>query len=242
METKFAKGCEPWLLAWDLSGPRGLLVLEGKGALFSRTLKGAAETASLFAFAARMLAEAGISPLELGLLGASRGPGAFTGVRTAVMAAKALGDVLRVPLVAPVSLAVIAAGTAPSGHVFVASDARRGQVYYALYAVEAGAYGPEPVALEGPAVARPGDAAASLRRWTEKLGEGIVLVGSGIEAYRDLRPDGLQREDGGEPRPRALACLCRSLHSRGDTVDPLRLTPFYLRQPDVGEKRGCGAG
>jgi tRNA A37 threonylcarbamoyladenosine modification protein TsaB len=40
----------------------------------------------------------------------------------------------------------------------------------------------------------------------------------------------------GARRPRELVSLCRGLYGRGDTVDPLRLTPLYLRQPDVGEK------
>ncbi|MBC7247096.1 MAG: tRNA (adenosine(37)-N6)-threonylcarbamoyltransferase complex dimerization subunit type 1 TsaB [Actinobacteria bacterium] len=229
----------PWLLAWDLSGSRGLLVLEGAGALLSRTLEGAAETASLFSCAELMLAEAGICARDLGLLGAARGPGAFTGVRTAVMAAKTLGEVLGIPVVAPESLAVIAAAVETPGHVFVAADARRGQVYYALYRVEEGSYGACPVTLEGPAAAPPDAAAASLRRWMEELGEGIVLAGSGVEVYRDLWPRGLGRKAGGAPRPRGLVSLCRGLYGRGDTVDPLRLTPLYLRHPDVGKKGGA---
>jgi len=235
------RGREPWLLAFDLSGPRGLVVLEGKGELFSRALENAAGAAAIISLAGEILAEAGISPRDLGVVGAARGPGAFTGVRTAVMAAKALGEVLRTPLVAPESLAVVAACQA-EGYVFVAADARRGQVYYGLYEVEEVAAGCFPLALEGPAVASPQEAAACLGGWLDKLGGEIALADTGARAYPDLWPAGLRRPAGGIPDPRSLAGLCRELHRRGETVDPLRLEPLYLRNPDVGRRKGRGAG
>lgn len=233
---------ETWLLACDLSGPRGLLVLEGRGRLFSRALEGATGAASLFSLAREMLEEAGISTRDLGLVGAARGPGAFTGVRAAVMAAKTLGEALGIPLVAPESLAVVAAARGAAGHVFVVADARRGQVYYAFYEVEEGPAGHFPLALEGPGVSSPRDAAASLRAWMEKLGEEIAVAGTGAEVYRELWPAGACREDAGMPDPGRLAGLCRELYGRGETVDPLHLEPLYLRYPDVGKRKGRGAG
>ena len=210
--------------------------------MFSRVLEGVVGAASLFFLAREMLEEAEISPRDLGLVGAARGPGAFTGVRTAVMAAKALGEVLGIPLVAPESLAVVATARGAVGHVFVVADARRGQVYYALYEVEEGPAGYFPLALEGPGVASPRDAAASLCAWMEKLGEEIAVTGTGAEVYRELLPAGARREDEGMLDPGRLAGLCRELYGRGETVDPLHLEPLYLRYPDVGKRKGRGIG
>ncbi len=233
-------GKRPWLLAFDLSGPSGLLVLEGEGRLLARSFDAGKGSASLFSAAREMMDDAGAALREIGVVGVARGPGAFTGVRTAVMAAKTLCEVLSVDLVAPESLAVVAAGRGGPGHVFVAADARRGQVYYSLYAFEEGAAGWVPVALEGPSVAFPGEAAASLQGWRERLGEDIVLTGTGIEAYPDAWPQGLSLVPALGPRPEGLAVLCRELHARGEVMDHLRLLPLYLRQPDVGRRGGQG--
>lgn len=70
------------------------------------------------------------------------GPGSFTGLRIGCAVAQGLGLALGRPLIAvdtPASLAWqrVRAGTVPGAWVLVASDARIGQLYVALYRVEA---------------------------------------------------------------------------------------------------------
>jgi tRNA threonylcarbamoyladenosine biosynthesis protein TsaB len=226
---------DTWLLAWDLSSPRGKLVLDGPGTTLQCEIAGTSRVSSLFVAAGDLLSNAGIAPRALGLLGVGRGPGSFTGIRVAVTAAKVMAATLHVSLVAPDSLMVLAAGAgADNGAVFAAIDARRGEVYHALYRITQG----YPTALIDPCVASPETAAASLEAWMKVGGCGAVGVGSGMDAYREVWPDGLVRAGEDHPRAEGLVDLCRLAHGRGETIDPMALLPLYLRRPDARER--CG--
>jgi tRNA threonylcarbamoyladenosine biosynthesis protein TsaB len=232
-------GDKGWLLALDLSTPRGLLILNGPAGLLQREIEGDSRVSYLFVAAREMLHEAGIPPRGLSLLGVGGGPGSFTGVRVAVTAAKFMAAVLELPLVAPDSLMVTAAGVeAECEAVFAAIDARRGEVYYALYHMDDG----YPVALYEPCVSTPQTAYERLTEWMEELRGTVVMAGSGIGAYAHMWPDGLAKAEGDLPDARGLARLCRLTAERGLHVEPLKLLPFYLRRPDAQERVSCGEG
>ncbi len=222
-----------WLMALDLSAPRGVLALDGPGGTLQREVAGASRVSRLFVAAGELMSEAQISPRDLGLLGVGRGPGSFTGVRVAVTAAKVLASVLAVPLVAPDSLMVNAAGVGKEARaVFAAIDARRGEVYHALYRLENG----YPRVLVEARVGPPAEAALSLAAWMEEEGGGVVGVGSGIDEYGGVWPEGMERATGEYPRAEALAELCRLAYGRGEMVDPVALLPLYIRRPDARER------
>ncbi len=226
---------DAWLLAWDLSAARGVLVLDGPGSTLYREIAGASRVSDLFVAASELLAGANIAPDALGLLGVGRGPGSFTGVRVAVTAAKVLADTLGITLVAPESLAVLAVGAGADGDaVFAAIDARRGEVYYALYHVDNG----YPVMLMEPCIASPESAAASLHVWMEREGRGTIGVGSGIGSYSGVWPEDMVVAEGEHPRAEGLVNLCRLAWGRGETADPTALLPLYIRRPDARER--CG--
>jgi tRNA threonylcarbamoyladenosine biosynthesis protein TsaB len=224
----------------DLATPRGILVLAGPGGTYHREIAGDSRVSQLFVAAGEIMSEAGTSPGELGLMGVGRGPGSFTGVRVAVTAAKITTAVLDLPLVAPDSLMVTAAGAGDEKKaVFVAVDARRGEVYYALYRLDGG----YPAALMEPCVAPPEAAATALSSWLEREGAGIIGVGNGIDAYPRAWPVGMEVESGEWPEPEGLARLCRLAAARGECIDPVHLLPLYLRRPDAlwrygGHERG----
>lgn len=228
---------EGWLLAIDLTGPGGLVVLGGRGGLFSRTLEGGGGTRFLLTSAAEMMEAAGITPRHLGLLGVARGPGSFTGIRMAVTAVKALAEVLDLPVAAPDSLAARAVGPEGAENVFVALDARRGELYYALFRMEGDGAFRFPVPVVEPRVDEPGVAARFLEERGAALRGDLLLVGNGVEAYPDLWPAEAYRADRWGPLPAALAWLCRELEARGTTADHFSLLPLYLRRPDVGGVR-----
>ncbi len=226
-----------WLLAMDLAGPGGLLVLEAPEGLFHSSWEGGEGARSLFSSAARLLCEAGASPRDLGLLGVGRGPGSFTGVRMGVMAAKVLAEVLGLPLVAPDSLAALAVGPEGVENVFVVVDARRGELYSALFRMEGSGGFAFPKPLAGPQVCSPEETARFLRSMASRLEGGLLLLGSGIDAYPDIWPRGARRAERRDPDPAGLAWLCRRLYERGEVADHLSLAPLYLRRPDVGARR-----
>jgi tRNA threonylcarbamoyladenosine biosynthesis protein TsaB len=229
-----------WLMAVDLSAPQGMVVLDGPGTVLKREIESGSRASRLFAAAGEMMSEAGIGPGDLSLVGAGKGPGSFTGIRIAVTAAKFTAAVLDIPLVAPDSLMVVAAGVDNRRRaVFAALDARRGEVYFALYRFEEG----YPAVLISPGVAPPMEAASLLTRRMKEDGLEVTGAGSGIDAYPDAWPDTMNRVGAELQEAEGFACLCRLACARGEIVDPVALLPFYLRRPDVrGRSDGAGEG
>lgn len=78
-----------------------------------------------------MLAKAGITIDQLGLLAVADGPGSFTGVRVGLSAVKGFAEVLGTPVVAVSTLRAVA-GEGP-WPALAALDAGRGDVYYGVY-------------------------------------------------------------------------------------------------------------
>ena len=107
------------------------------------------------------LAEAKITPKDIGSVLVGRGPAPFTGLRIGIAAATAFALGRSVPLFGVVSLDAIALADAePSSTetLLVTADARRGEVYWALYAAAAGV----PKAIRGPSVGKLTDVLAEL--------------------------------------------------------------------------------
>jgi len=230
---------DTWLLALDLSTPRGVLVLDGPGGTFDSEIAGDSRVSHLFVAAGEIMSGAGINPRDVNLMGVGKGPGSFTGVRVAVTAAKIISAVLGLPLVAPDTLMVTAIGASDAGKaVFVALDARRGEVYYALYRCD----DEYPQALIEPGVASPQEAADVLSGWIAREECEVIGIGNGIDAYPHAWPPGMEVIDGCGPEPSGLAWLCRIAAARGEQVDPVMLLPFYLRRPDAKERFGCSEG
>ena len=126
------------VLAFDSSTEWLSVALDlGESGVLARTEPGGARASQrLLPLVQELLAEAGISLQNIGLIGFGAGPGAFTGLRAACAAAQGLGFGLDIP-VAPVNtlLAVAesaegAAALAPT--LLVANDARMGELYWAL--------------------------------------------------------------------------------------------------------------
>ncbi|MHB8780390.1 MAG: tRNA (adenosine(37)-N6)-threonylcarbamoyltransferase complex dimerization subunit type 1 TsaB [Candidatus Geothermincolia bacterium] len=227
------------LLAFDLSTPRAVVALGTEDNCDCRYHEDVTEHLSwLTAVAHAMLVENGMSVSELAGIIVGRGPGSFTGIRTAVMAAKTMAWSLGIPLAAPLTLDVVAAA-ARDGLVCATLDARRRELYYRLYDVRQGT--PRP--LIEPAVASPGAVADAVRALSPGSGE-VQVLGNGTAAY----PEHFAREPGAGipaalyPSGEDLLRAGRTLLDSGGAEDPLRLIPFYLRPPDVGAAPACAGG
>lgn len=163
---------------------------------------------------------AGVTLAGVDRVAVDTGPGLFTGMRVGVATAKALGAALGVDVVPCSSLDLLAHAHRGAGRV-VASvvDARRGEVFWALY---------EPVpdgmaALTDPA-ADPPDAVAA------RLPAGVLLSGDGARRYFAGSP-GLEvaPEEFDHPSAVALAQLADSRPA----LPAEKVTPLYLRDADV---------
>jgi tRNA threonylcarbamoyl adenosine modification protein YeaZ len=118
---------------------------------------------------AETLAEAGVGPRDLAAIVAGTGPGPFTGLRVGLATAASMGQALGIPTYGVCSLDALGRAAGP-GHVLVATDARRREVYFATYEDGVRTFGPE--------VARPADVASIIAARTtrpEAIGESEII-------------------------------------------------------------------
>lgn len=166
------------------------------------------------------LAAAGKRYQDLGRVAATIGPGSFTGVRIAVAAARGLALALDIPSVGVGVLDALAAPVRkanPGRAVMAALDARRDEIYAALWSAE-GDLAVAPAAFSIPAAR---DLASRSR---------AVLTGS---AAPMIRGDALD-VDGAATAP-DIGVVAR-LAAGVDASAPA--TPLYLRQPDAKPQTG----
>lgn len=173
----------------------------------------------------RCLAEAGIRPSEVEGYAATVGPGSFTGIRVGLATCRGLAAPGGLPVAGVQTLEALAETGAVHGDLVAPCiDARRGQVYVALYRL------PEPTPL--PLQPSWGPLACSPREASERLARspGAVIIGSGV---RHL-PGGLPGTvEGPTPLAAAAARLAaRTWRATGPGSFPPP-EPFYLRGPDV---------
>lgn len=163
--------------------------------------------------AAAAMTQAGLPFARLERIGATVGPGSFTGLRVGVAFAKGLASALAVPAVGVGALEALAA-EAP-GLVAAAVDARRDQVYLQVF--DDG----EP--LMAPDVLPLGTAAARLAELA--MGRALTLVGSGAPLLAEAAPGArLLTPAGCDARLVARLAAARA-------ATPIR--PLYLRAPDA---------
>lgn len=203
------------LLAFDTATPQVTVALHDDDDVVAevasdRTMKHGEQLAPLIS---DILAAAGIVRQDLTAIAVGAGPGPFTGLRVGLVTARTLGFALEIPVYAACTLDVLAVEAVASGiggPFFVATDARRKEVYLA-------SYDPDGVRLEGPVVARPAEVATS-----------SPVVGEGALIYPDAFPTPL-----GPVRPSA-GWLARAVaEERVELMDP---EPLYLRRPDAVEQ------
>jgi tRNA threonylcarbamoyladenosine biosynthesis protein TsaB len=170
------------------------------------------------------------------------GPGLFTGLRVGVQSAKTLAQVLRVPIVGLGSLDTLAFAARHSAKTIVAAiDARRGEVFYALYRAAPGGV----ARTSEPAVGPPERLAAEI----QALGEDVLLLGDGAREHRRAFESlGRQVEPGPAalefPRAGSLIELSIPRFEREEFDRPTSVLPVYMRKSDaeIAWDRRAGTG
>ncbi|MEH0846301.1 tRNA (adenosine(37)-N6)-threonylcarbamoyltransferase complex dimerization subunit type 1 TsaB [Micromonospora sp. CPCC 205711] len=165
-----------------------------------------------------VLADAEARPRDLAAIVAGLGPGPFTGLRVGLVTAATMGQVLGIPTYGVCSLDGIGHPAAAGEPVLAASDARRRELYWAIYD-GAGQR------IAGPNV----DAPAVVAERARDLAV-TVAVGDGAHRYADQLGLPLRAEPR-YPDAAALAGLAAERIRAGAPSEPL--TPLYLRRPDA---------
>lgn len=126
---------------------------------------------------AQALEKAGLRMRELDGFAVSIGPGSFTGLRTGVMTVKTIGWALKKPVLPISSLEVIARNADSSARdVLVFLDARKGNVYSALFSPE----GAGSLQRAGP------DELLAPAEALNRIRQPALVVGDGLKKYGDL--------------------------------------------------------
>lgn len=204
------------------------------GLLAQRVLEPARGQAErLIGLVEAVLADAGLGYRDLGAIAVNHGPGSFTGLRSAVAAARGLALATGLGVIPVSSLEALAGGATPdAGDVLAALDARRGEVYAQGFGSDL-----EPLAgtLGAPRAMPPQDAARAI---ASRAGP-IRLVGSGAHLIQALLPADVPvvlemvRCDASL----IARCAARRLAAGERPVAGFAVRPLYLRAPDARPPR-----
>ena len=170
----------------------------------------------------RALEEGDITWDDVERIAVGVGPGGFTGLRIGIATARALAQARGLPLVPVSSLATLAAGAGPAPAVAAVVDARRGEVFAAVWAGERELLAPAALAPEALA-----ERLRALELPVQAVGDGAVRFRAELEGAGVAVP-----VDGSAVHRIAAAPLCR-LGAAGEPAERDRLLPDYRREPDA---------
>ncbi|WP_420451235.1 tRNA (adenosine(37)-N6)-threonylcarbamoyltransferase complex dimerization subunit type 1 TsaB [Ilumatobacter sp.] len=172
--------------------------------------------------------QAGVDLDEISVVAVDVGPGLFTGMRVGLASAKAIAQALRIPMIGISSLDLLAFACRHSDRVVVpVVDARKGEVFYAMYRQVPGGIQQIAEPQVGPVDDLVGDLMAR--------NQDALCVGGGARRYRDEILDGYHCEIGGDSHPSAapLVQLAHARALREEWVNARDIEPVYLRAPDA---------
>jgi tRNA threonylcarbamoyladenosine biosynthesis protein TsaB len=213
------------LLAFDTSTEQMSVGLLAGGRTWEHDAAGGASaSARLLPIIAGLLQRAGISLENIDAIGFGQGPGAFTGLRTACSVAQGLALGARKPLLAIDTLMAVAEDARPAAEavdVWVAMDARMGQIYAARYRYVDHHW----AAVEVPVLTSPDALNAA---WLAQPPQHVAGTALSAFAGRLQTGDSACQVDA-LPRAAALLRLAASQWVQGRTLDAAAALPVYLR-------------
>lgn len=179
------------------------------------------------------LRAANVAPADVGAYAVTVGPGSFTGVRIGVSCIKGLAFGRDLPCIPLSALEVLAEGLPfEDGILCPVMDARRGEVYNALFCRRAGK-------IERLCEDRALPITALAAELGEKYpGEKIYLAGDGSAPTAKVIPAAVLPHGGSEAVGGAALCACaRRALEEGRAVTDAALAPVYLRVPQAERER-----
>lgn len=226
------------ILGLESSAKSASTALSEDGKILARSYQntGLTHSCTLLPMAETMLANCGCSIDDIDVIAVAAGPGSFTGLRIGVSAAKGLAWAKELPCAAVSTLEAMAQNLAHMEDFVIvcAMDARRNQVYNALFHVQNGSL---QRLCEDRAVAL-SVVAEDLKNEARKkiiVGDGAVLcynylTQSGISCT--LAPESLRMQDA------VGVCLCAHTAAQQELlISSAELQPVYLRLSQAERER-----
>ncbi len=225
------------ILAFESSAKAASVALMQDGVLLAESFQnnGKTHSATLMPMAQQVLMDCSLTAAELDAVAVAKGPGSFTGVRIGVAAAKGLAWGAEKPVCGVSTLEAMATQLSmQAGIICPVMDARRGQVYNALFQAD------------GKTLTRlTSDRAISLeelKKDLEKAEKTIFLVGDGTKLcyntlsealpHLTLPPAHLEMQ-----RASGVAMAAERLAQQGGLQAPGELVPSYLRLSQAERER-----
>lgn len=225
------------ILAFETSAKAGSVALMDETKLLGESYQntGLTHSQTLLQMAQQLLADCGKTPQDVTTVAVAQGPGSFTGVRIGVAAAKGFSWGSQIPCYGVSTLeAMVRQLGIWQGYVCPVMDARRGQVYNAVFHMEC-----------GKCTRIREDRAISLQDLGEELqkfNEPIFLVGDGsILCYNTLLESVpalvLPEEHRMHQRATGVALVARQAVAMGLAPSGAELEPNYLRLSQAERER-----
>ncbi len=224
-------------LAFETSAKAASVALTENGKLLGEQYQntGLTHSQTLMVMAEDLLKQCGKTAADVEVVAVAEGPGSFTGVRIGVAAAKGFAWGGELPCYGISTLEAMAVSLGIwEGYVCPCMDARRSQVYNALFSVNAGEInrlaGDRAIAL------------AELKEELKTLEGPIFLVGDGANlTYNTLHGELpnliLPPEHRTHQRAAGVALLAEKKQAAGETGDANALSPNYLRLSQAERER-----
>ena len=167
----------------------------------------------------QLLDDNGVRLTDIDCFAAASGPGSFTGLRVGLACIKGLAEATGKPAVGVSNLEALARfGSRPLRAVI--EDARRGEIYGAVYDASGCAVVPETV--------------ARLSDWLNTLPSGdLEFIAVDFTAIADALPAAVPRVAAPPALARAVACIAAERFLRGQAQDPAALDANYIRRSDA---------
>ena len=225
------------ILAFETSAKAGSVALMQDGKLLAESYQntGLTHSQTLLSMAETMIKSCDLTPHEMQAVAVAAGPGSFTGVRIGVAAAKGFAWGLEIPCCGVSTLEAMAENLGIyEGTVVCVMDARRSQVYNALFQAEKG----------GLTRLTP-DRAISLAELEKELSQipgPLYLVGDGSKlTYQALQETIsnliLPPEHHLHQRAAGVAMAAEKMLRSGKICDAESLQPNYLRLSQAERER-----
>lgn len=177
----------------------------------------------------RLLEETNINKQEIAGYAVGLGPGSFTGLRIGMATAKGLAAAAEKPLYGVLTPDILAATCIGAENICVVLDARKKEVYAAMYHQDEAGY---PV--------RVGDIQAiSPQELVQHLSDPVVMVGDGLHSYQELWRTELGLKmivapaNLWSPSAAILGLLAGELALEGGELPLADAVPLYVRASDA---------
>lgn len=225
------------ILAFETTAKAGSVALMQDGKLLAESYQntGLTHSQTIMPMAQDMLKSCGLTPADVQAVAVAAGPGSFTGVRIGVAAAKGLAWGGELPCYGVSTLEAMALNLGVyDGYVAAVMDARRAQVYNAVFRAEAGKLTrlcpDRAISLE--------DLGAELKNYDKP----VFLVGDGSNlCYNTLKEQVsvlvLPPEHKMHQRAAGVALAAMAQIERAEPGDPAALSPNYLRLSQAERER-----